>query len=482
MMLKHTIKASIISMLLASNALSADATEHTFADGAIVHYTLPEGTPELTDKPSTFTDVKFLFPFIGETALFGKGELSKDEKGQYTLTLNPKIDPSARIDNAMPIKTWASLKVNDKGSLVIQLSDAGESLKATQFILNQGVSQITGDQFDFTHEFKKVDGSEELYSNKSQVLITNGVSLPLQPEEPKETDIEPLGKNPFSEFKEIAATVSYISGKDYTDYKKDLDAKYYIKGHKNFVLEGTAVAGYPFDNVAGAEKLPGFTMTISVPVIDARVETEEEKKAILLTMKHNVKAYEEILAQYQNPFTDSIVSSVRKNQDELVKRMYQYFTDFSKDDIGSFFLTVKTASQELNSASDRSLAEADIVVRKFNLKVLVDGTENSQKIIVRMEQPETSINELTKYIQSNAKVLEPVLKDLGYWEVVNNFANADKLLSLLRQLSDDPKATGNTPLVITYIINAKEAKVGTLSQDVASQILLGWVLSIVPLK
>lgn len=477
MALKNSIKTSLIGLLLASNALAADVTEHTFLDGAAIRYTLPEGVTGLTATPTTFTDVKYLIPFIGEISLSGKGELTKDEKGTYQLTLNPKIDAEANIQNESTLLAWKFLKTGEKGSLTLTVNDGGEHLKAEQFILNQVYSQLAGELLEFNHEFAKAGEEDDYYSNKVNILISNGLSTSF----PVKDQIEPVN-NPFGVFKEIGVAYSYISGKDYSDYKKNLDLKYHIKGHRNFQLDGTAIAGYPFAKVAGAENLPGYTITVAAPVIDLSLNSEEEKKGVLTTIQHNVKAYEELLKQYNNPLADAIAASIQKHQDVLAKRTYDYFSNFTKEDAGSFFLTFKFGSQNLNAPSDRTLNEVDIVIRKFNMKILSDATESSQKIVLSMEHPQTSIQELVGYVMTNATIIEPILVDLGYWDIVRNFANAEKLLSLLRQLSDDPKATGDAPLVITYTVSATGAKVGTVSFEGATQAVMGWMLSIVPIK
>jgi hypothetical protein len=477
MALKNSIKTSVIGLLLASRALAADVTEHTFLDGAAIRYTLPEGVTELTATPTTLSDVKYLLPFIGEISLSGKGTLAKEENGTYQLTLNPKIDAEANILNASNLLTWKFLKAGEKGNITLTVSDAGEHLKAEQFVFNQVYSQLAGELLEFNHEFTKTGEEDDYYSNKVNIVISNAMSTSL----PAKDQIEPV-INPFGAFKELSVVYSYISGKDYSDYKKNLDLKYHVKGHHNFQLNGTAIAGYPFAKVAGAENLPGYTVTVAAPVIDMSLKSEEEKKGVLATIQHNVKAYEDLLKQYNNPFADTIAASIQKHQDVLAKRTYDYFSNFTKADVGSFFLTFKFGTQNLNAPSDRSLSEIDVVIRKFNVKVLSDATESSQKMVLSMEHPQTSINELVGYIMTNATIVEPILVDLGYWDIVRNFANAEKLLSLLRQLSDDPKATGDAPLVITYIVNASGAKVGTISFEGATQAVMGWMLSIVPIK
>ncbi len=481
MKLKNSIKTTFIGVLLASKALAADVTEHTFSGGTFIRYTLPEGVSALTATPTTLTDVKYSIPFVGEVSLSGKGNLIKTENGEYQLTLNPQIDADAAIQNGSPVLTWKFIKSGDNGALTLNVSDAGEHLKVAPFVLNQVYNQLVGESFEFKHEFTKSDEDDDSYVNKETLLITNAVSSSLQKDADTKTQIEPI-KNPFGVFKEISAVASYISGKDYSDYKKNLDLKYHIKGQQNFQLDGTAVAGYPFAKVAGAENLPGYTATVAVPVIDLSLNTDEEKKAVRVTVEHNIDAYQEILKDYNNPFTNAIAASLAKHKEELVKRVFDYFTNFSKDDVGSFFLTIKFGNQNLNAQSDRTLSEIDLVIRKFNLKVLSDVTESSQKVVFSMEHPQTSIQELVSYVMSNATIVEPILVDLGYWEVVKNFANAEKLLSLLRQLSNDPKATGDAPLTITYAVTSAGTKVGTVSIEGATQAVMTWMLSIVPIK
>lgn len=480
MLLRHTLRASIFSLLIlqaTTGALSADTTTHTFADGATLNYALPEGTAELSKTPVTISVAKFEIPYIGEVSLKGNGTLSKDTTNQYILT----VTPNAALENNSLLKLWPLLKASEKGTLVVQLSDAGETIQATDFVIEQEVSLITGEKLDYSHTYKKVEGSEELYANTTKLLITNGETKSLE-KAPSEPSLESLVNNPFSQFKELLVDFSYVSGKDYGDFKKDLKANYHAKGHKGFILNGNIDSGFPFAKTPGGENIPGYTFTVSMPVIEFKPETEEEKAALLDVLKRNITVYEHMLTQYQNSFTDSILASVKKHKDVIVERSYQYFSQLTKEDKSSLFLTLMTAKQETNSPADRSFADLDLSIRNFKLKVAFAGAEMSQKIVVQMAQPETSIKEMTSFIQSQAFIIEPVLKDLGYLEIVRNFANPEKILPLLRQLSDDPAATGDAPLVITFVSDVGGTKVGTLTNEKAGQLLLGWVLSIVPIK
>ena len=484
-MLKQTIKTTILSALLIQN-LTADSSEHTFADGAILHYTLPEGKQELSKSPLEMSDINIDFPYLNEAKIVGKSKLSKeDAAADYKILLSPEIDPSAYLEFDFSTPESTTLRNNEKGTLSIQLNEGGEFIQGSHVIAAQGLTTIKVETLDYSHEYKKADEKNDSYSNTLKLLLKNGETIHnIDTKDP--FALQEIINNPFSQFKEIAFSLSYLSSKNIDEDVKNINAALSTKGHKGFTLESTLTSENPFAKVQGAEKLEGFTFTLSIPTIDLRIEGEKEKNQLRDALEYNIKVYEAILEQHPNSFTDKILASLKKNEKELIERNYKYFTEFSKDDIFSFLLQLKGAStnpSESQQGRISSLAELALTARKFNMKVDFEMDQNgAYKSVIFFNEPDTSIKELSHFIRTNAFLVEPILKDLGYLEIVQNSSNPEKMLNLLRQLSDDPKATGNSPLTITATVDEKGVMIGTLSMERAAQLVMGWALMAFPLS
>lgn len=483
---KHQIlKASLLSLLMLggeTGTLAADSIEHTFNHGSAIEYSFGEKAVEASATPAIPTELRLKLPFFGEMTLKGKGELSKKENNDYTLKLNPQIDLSAYLENTSGNLLWNKFFANKEGAIVLQVNEEGESIEAKNFTIDQDLSQLQAEALEYSHTMKKLEGSEELYSNKGKFLLTNGKHIPKTESDLDEDQLLALLKNPFSKFKEVLIDFSYVSGKEFDDYRKDLNGKYHAKGHNNFILDGSITSGFPFEKIPEAKDLPGFTFTLSVPSIDIRVEGEEEKKGVLETLKHNYKYYIKLLEEHQNSITTPLLESLKKNEKEVTDRFYKFFTEFKKEDIFSLFFTFKQAKPEDPNAIIPMFVEGNLIVRDFNIKAFAASTEKSPSIVISMENPELSIQDFVKHIQEDAWLLEPVLKDLGTWDIIQNIANPERILHLLRELSDNPKASAKDPLVITVRLNENQTTIGTLTEDKATQLMMGWFLTVVPIK
>lgn len=482
---KHQIlTASLLSLLLLSGetgTLSADSIEHSFTNGAAIEYSFGEKAVEASPTPAIPTELQLKLPFFGEMALRGKGELSKTENNHYTLKLNPQIDPSAYLENLSGNSLWEKFFANAQGSIVLQATEEGENIEAKNFTIDQGGNTLQAEGLQYSHTTKKVEGSDELYSNNAKFLLTNGSNIPRTVSDEDEEKRLVILKNPFTKVKEVLIDFSYVSGKNFDDYKKDLNGKYHAKGHNNFILDGTITSGFPFEKIPEAKTLPGFTFTLSVPSIDLRLEGEEEKKGFLETFKHSYKYYIKLLEEHQNSFTTPLLESLKKHEQEITNRFYKYFTEFKKEDIFSLFFSIKHAKPEDPNTLIPMFVEGNLIIGDFNTKVFVASTEKDPKIVISMENPELSVQDLVKQIQLDAHLIEPVLKDLGSWEIIQNVANSERILHLLRQLSDNPKASGKDPLVITVRLNENQTTIGTLTEDKATQLMMGWFLTVVPI-
>lgn len=478
-MLTHLLKASFLSALLVQG-LTADVTQHTFPDGASLSYSLTD----VTSSPTPVEGVAFHLPYLNESKILGKSELSKDSsKESYTIRIDHKIDPNASIQLDASSDNSGTLIVNDKGNITLQLNENGEAVQGSNVIFTYDTKTLKAESMEYSHEYKKSNADENLFSNKVNLLFKNGITLHnIDLNDP--FALQEIGNNPFSQFKEVMLNFSYLSTKDVGDYQKDQNAIFRAKGPKGFELESTLKAEIPFPKVPGAEKLEGYSFVLSVPVIDLRIEGDEDKKLLKDTLDYNVKVYETILEKYSNDIAKQILASLQKHSEEIVNRHFQYFTEFSKDDIASFLLNVKGAATKEDLTGDKlaSIAELDLAIRKFimqsNFKMLANG---AYSCVVSFPSPESSIRELSHFIRTNAFLVEPILKDLGYWEAVQNGSDPDKMLNLLRQLSDDPKATGNSPLTITVKMDDKGMTVGTLNMERAAQLVVGWALMAFPL-
>lgn len=481
-MFKQTLKTLALSTLLIQG-LAAESTEHTFPDGASLTYSLPEGNSSLSKSPIMVEELKINFPYFSDEAkLVGKAALSQ-EGTKYLISLNPDDDSSAYFDLIPASEGTATLKNTQKGSLKVEIDEGGESVHGTNIVLSHMMTTLKAEELDYTHEFKKVDGKDEIFSNKVKLLLKNGESIHnIDTKDP--FALQEIINNPFSQFKETILEFSYLAPKNTDESAKDINATFVARGHKGFNLESSFKSENPFAKTPGAEKFDGFIFTLSAPKIDLRIEDENDKKQLKDALVYNVNLYESLLEQHPNAVTEKILESLRKNSAEIIERNYKYLTEFSKDDIGSFLLTVKGASRtpDLPEGKIAVLGAVDLVIRKFNLNLDLEmDTNGAYNGILALPEPETSIKELSRFIRMNAYLVEPIVRDLGYWEPIQNASDPEKMLGLLRQLSDKPDATGDAPLRITVKVDENGMSVGTLSMDRAAQLVVGWALMAFPI-
>ncbi len=474
----NTIASTLFITLCGVGVLSGESIQHTFLDGTTLKYSVLEKTAP--DTSSTVNQVSFTLPYLGTLKLNGKADLKTNAPdSDYTVIISPQIDPSAVLEYVNLPTGAFYLKPSPKGILEIQLSNLGERVKGSNVVIESSYSQATIEQIEESHEFTKVAGSDELFLNKGYQILKKLTSKGFT-EEYSPNVLRVGFDNPYGKLAEVRTDYSYVSGKDPFDYQKDFAGTLSLKGEKEFVLNADLHAGIPFSKPSGAEKLEGFTFNLSVPVIDLRLENDAEKKQLRDTLQNNIKVYESVLEKYSNPITASLLDSIRKNSEEIINRHMKYFEDLTKEDINFFKTSFKGAQSSETSAT---MAELDIESKDFALKLeFINPVGQAVKLVLTMPKPQTTTKKISSNLRLGAWIFEPVIRDMGYWDAIQNVSDADKLLGLIRQLSDDPAATGDAPLTITIEQDENGWKIGTLTQEKAYQIILGWFLMSLPLN
>lgn len=476
-MFTQTLKTCVCTLLAASSMMHAESTAHTFLDGSTLQYT------QLTESSKQVNQAVIDLPFMGPLKLVGTAELLKNgSEKDYTVTINPLIDPSAFFEHNGFFGSWFNIKTLPKGSFSVQLSDAGEIVKASQFVVESSNSQAIIGEFQATHEFTPLPNSKGLFLNKFHKTVKNVETKHFL--EQYDPHVLRVGlKNVYGNLEEVITDISFISSATPQEYEKDLVGSISVKGKKGFTLNANVKAENPYASTPGGEHMEGFTFTLSAPVIDLSIPTPEEKKDLKEALQTNIAVYESVLEKAQTQMTAAIATSLRKHKDEIVNRAMKHFEGLTKEEAQSLNLSIKHAHTPVPNPTDdnSTLGELNFAMKDFVLNIELNQLQNQPaKLIVTMPKPETAVKKLMGDIRVLAWIYEPVLQDLGYYETIQNVTDPQKLLMLLRQLSDDPAALGDAPYKMTVQIDDNGIKIGTLTQEKATQVVLGWVLMTLP--